>query len=251
MNAKEQRISDWAYREATLMANATEDEQEKKLYLNAYSAVNQLAKVAEENSGIPFEKLRDTVINMLFWQPLAPIEEDDESWELVDDSDGFKQYQCLRYPSLFKGVEEDTGKIRYVDQQRYVCIDINDPKQCWTGGIGAKILEETLPITFPYEPFATPIKVYMDRFLYHYNMAAPKDAFDSIAVTHFGMPDGQLMEIHRFFKQEYKRGDAKTQLEPELVEITRTEYFSRKKAYQERLNKGSRKKKGGKPNGKD
>lgn len=212
MEVKEQKLIDWAKREVEI---AKEKEPALKDALNISSGILAEIVQASQEKCIDFNSLRTIISNLMFWQPLSPIEDTDDIWELVDDKDGFEQYQCLRYPGLFKGIKKTEGKeeVRYVDSDRYVCIDINHPDQMWTGGIGGKLLEEIVPIKFPYMPGGK-IKVYMENLKYHKD----NEFVDTAAVMYFRMPEGDMIEVKRFFKI----------LNGETIEIDKHEYFARK-----------------------
>ena len=200
-------------------------------------ARKSLQKIFERMDGIPdikFENVRDHIIDLLYDRPLTPILNVDSEWDLPQEHEAYKFYQCNRYPSLSKRVYTD-GSEKYVDSKRYICININDSNENWIGGIGGRILEEMHPIIFPYMPSATPIKVFMDKFLYHKEREDDK-AYDTMAVTHFMMPDETIEEVHRFFKITEKKDNHENIL-ASVEEITKNEYFFRKRAYIEREEK--------------
>lgn len=244
MSKSNQSLQEWAKAETDLLIEESSEEA-GKLYSTAFSAFQTLASTVEEDPSINFGKLRDVMINLLFHQPLSPIEDVEESWELLneDPEDTIKLYQCVRHSTLYKEVDETSESTRYIDTGRYVCVDVNCAKRCWTGGIGAKILEEMYPIKFPYTPCTPPIRVYMERFRYHEDPEETEwgDFDDTLAVTHIQLPDGELIEVFRFFKQMYKRGSGKTQFEPDIFEIDKTEYFSRKAAWKTRVARKAKK----------
>lgn len=223
--------------ELDLLLNSVKGNVEKEQMCQNLGAVVQSIYIMLYNdaikSDIDFDSFRSYLTDLLYEQVLTPIYEDGY-WVLDTKSDGFERYHNIRRPSLLKLITEKPSRIKYIDTSRYVCIDINDPKKTWTGGIGGRILEEMVPLTFPYTPSTMPIKVFVERFLYHDDI--PME-YDTLAVTHFKMPDGEIKEVYRFFKADYQRGCVLTRAVPEWVEITKTEYFNRKAKYENKINK--------------
>lgn len=208
-------------------------DKEDMYYFAAAEVTNMIAAV--ERGDYKFEDLRDVVMNLLCRQPGSPIIDEDSSWELVDDSDGFKQYRCLRWPTLYKGVDNKTGKTKFIDQNRYICIDVNNPKSMWTGGIGGTVLDELYPITFPYTPILSPIKVYMELFNY-YTTGGGADTF---AVCSLMVPDEGIKEVWRFFKTDHNKSEELSGDNVEgLTEIDKSEYFTRKAKWVTKNRKG-------------
>lgn len=232
-------LKEWMYQETTLMVNSADTDAKKHLYLNAFSAAQSITKAAEVCPDITFEELRNVVIDLLFQKPLSPIEDVEESWRPMYEvvTNNRKVYQCVRYPSLYKEMHLVTGEVRHMDSDRYICVDINNPNRTWTGGIGARILEEMCPITFPYMPDDMPIKVYMEEFAYHKSENIPEHWIDTMGITYFRMPDGKMIEVNRFFKAAYPRESSKTQVIPGSIEIPKREYLTRKAAWENRLKK--------------
>lgn len=242
MNQEElKKFTDWAFGELNIAANP---EKKDGGGLSVYSFLEDVVhgihmEVLKDPES--FDRIRTMMLNLLYKKPLTPIEDTDDCWELIFESNDFNRYRCVRYNSLQKGVHHQTGKVVYTDWNRYICVDINDPKKGWTGGIGARILDETLPIIFPYEPLDMPIKVYMDQFSYYSIPEEAENHFDTVAVTHFGLPNGDLMEVHRYFKQVQHKDIFDETLTTNLEEITKEEYFARKKRYLDRKKKKEKK----------
>lgn len=166
--------------------------------------------------------MTQSILNRLIdGKPLTPIEDTDDIWDTCTwhDSDGFKWYQCKRMPSLFKKVYPD-GAIKYRDNDRSYCVDINDPRIIYTSGLGSCVVDAMFPITIPYMP-SKPIKVYCEDFL------TDKKNGDSDTVGVFyaiKTENGQQekIEIDRFFREP--EGDE----EGKWIEISKEEYDERK-----------------------
>lgn len=225
-----ENLKTWAFNELLYLEKEGSVPKEMlKTILDSYSLlidyVGQSSHSCVEND-LPC--IRDIFMDLFLKKPLTPIEDDEDVWEQHDDQhqNDIKIYKCKRYPSLWKQIKSD-GSIDYLDKRRCICMDINDPECVWTGGIGAKIFYEMYPLTLPYTPPSIPIKIFIDRFFYHENDKT--EYHDTIGVTHFQMPDGNLIEVHRYFKLSYHEGASKTHFQPEYVEITKTEYFTRKR----------------------
>ena len=104
-------------------------------------------------------------------------------------------YQCKRMSSLFKTVYED-GKVTYSDNDSCVCVD------CETGatygsGLVRRIYEEMYPVTLPYMPPTYPDKVYCTDLL----TDRKNGDFDTVGIFHIVKPNGEKIEVNRFFKE--------------------------------------------------
>lgn len=97
--------------------------------------------------------------------------------------------------SLFKHIYAD-GTVRYTDIDRCYEIDINNPNNTFSSGLVTKIIDEMFPISMPYMP-EEPIKVYCEDFL----TDKKNGDFDTRGVFYAVKPDGEKIEINRFFKE--------------------------------------------------
>lgn len=230
MNKNElEKFRQWAVRELSIAMNSTEDELTKKICLDAEFLIISMYHQMEEEPEEMFEKFRNILSNLLFSKVLTPIEDIPDNWDLLGSSEKATLYQCNRYQNLLKRVDAKTGEVSYHDTKRYICVNINDLKDTWIGGIGSVLLNEKMPITFPYTPEDTKIRVYMEKFSYY----DEEDDFDTISVLTFGKPNENIIDVYRFFKKDVKG---------ELVEITKSEYFGRKSKVQKKLNEKFHKK---------
>ena len=99
----------------------------------------------------------------------------------------------------------------------------------YTGGMGPLILDEMMPITLPYYPCGK-IRIFTEDFKYHEEHDGD---LDTIGVLYFRMPDGTMTEVKRYFKEDHES--------KQMVEITQSEYLSRKKRVEERMKKAQKK----------
>lgn len=245
MRTKKNEQIEWARREIELLKNEGDLDLNEELnnYANiALEGFSYLIKMMEnvDRPGIA----KSIFLQLLNGDPLTPIEDSKEDWIIVEgfgavagaDNPGYTIYQCKRRPSLFKKViygkkNGEISEVKFSDTDRAQCIDINT-NNVYTGGIGSVILDEILPIKMPYSPIGK-IKIFTEEFMY-YDDPNYKGDFDTVGVLYFRLTDGQMKEVKRFFKEDHETR--------EMVEITSTEYFARKKKVDERKNKEDKKK---------
>lgn len=246
---KTTNMKEWARREVDLAKSwnslLNDDKLEvKETTLEEYEAAyRSYCNFLDE-----YEKLKNTEIiktvftQLLHGENLAPIVDSKDDWTLVEgfdtaagsDNPGWSIYQCKRRNSLFKKVSYDrkTGEvdeITFRDIDRSVCIDINKPNDMYTGGMGPLILDEMMPITLPYSPCGK-TRIFTEDFKYHEECESD---LDTIGVLYFRMPDGTMMEVKRYFKEDHES--------KQMVEINQSEYLSRRMRVEERMKKAQKK----------
>lgn len=217
---------DWARKEVEIACRKENPDKKRgefdygcACYGSALKAFESLC--GDGHSGFSIKMTQSILNRLIDGKPLTPIEDTDDIWDTYTwhDSDGFKWYQCKRMPSLFKKVYPD-GAIKYRDNDRSYCVDINDPRIIYTSGLGSCVVDAMFPITMPYMP-SKPIKVYCEDFL------TDKKNGDSDTVGVFyaiKTENGQQekIEIDRFFREP--EGDE----EGKWIEISKEEYDERK-----------------------
>lgn len=227
-------LKEWAKREIELAKNPKNGELDKH-YDAAFEA---FCKFVDNTYGLDKPGIAKTIFTQLLHEdPLTPIEDNDDDWVFAEgfdpaagnDNPGWTIYRCKRRSTLFKKVTYDrkTGEedsVKFSDTGRYVCVDINT-EQMYTGGMGSAILDEMIPISMPYSPIGK-IKIFTEDFKCHEDFDGD---FDTVGILYFRMPDGQMKEIKRFFKEDYKTH--------EMKEINMTEYLARKKKSEELIKK--------------
>lgn len=217
---------DWARKEVEIACRKENPDKKRgefdygcACYGSALKAFESLC--GDGHSGFSIKMTQSILNRLIDGKPLTPIEDTDDIWDTCTwhDSDGFKWYQCKRMPSLFKKVYPD-GAIKYRDNDRSYCVDINDPRIIYTSGLGSCVVDAMFPITMPYMP-SKPIKVYCEDFL------TDKKNGDSDTVgvfyaikTENGQPE--KIEINRFFRKPEGNEGGK------WTEISKEEYDERK-----------------------
>ena len=155
-------------------------------------------------------------------QPLTPIEDTDDIWyECHHCEDRHKLYQCKRMSSLFKDVYAD-GTVKYSDNNRLYCVNINNPNDTYYSGLVRRIIDKMFPITMPYIP-GKPIKVYCEDFL----TDKKNGDFDTIGIFYALKTENgeqKKIEINRFFRESIDN----EKLIFDWVEISIGEYMQRK-----------------------
>lgn len=189
-------------------------------YESAYKAF--LSLLDDEHSGMSIGFTKNILNRLIDGKVLTPIEDTPDIWnDVTYKADKFTQYQCKRMSSLFKDVYPD-GTVKYTDVDRYICVNKDDPSDCWYNGFIDRIIDDKYPITMPYMPPSRQYTVWCTE-----GLSDPKNGdFDTIAIWYVDKPDGERDMIERFFK-----GDENG---PSFVEITRDEYEERMKKDGER-----------------
>ena len=171
-------------------------------YESALKAFESLCN--DNHSGYSWSITTNILKRMCAGLPLSPITESDFKKE-----DGGYYHQCPRMSSLFRD-ELPNGEIVYSSVNRYYCFEKNDPNDTFIGGGVRDILDKMFPITLPYYPSANKYKVCVETSLIN-----PRNGdFDTRAIWWIQTPEGERVEINRFF----------TEIDRKWVEITKDEY---------------------------
>lgn len=246
---KTTKMKEWARREVDLAKTwlSDEDPETKETMSEEYEAAyRSYCNFLDEYEKLENTKIIKTVFaQLLHEENLSPIVDSEDDWTLVEgfdpaagnDNPGWSIYQCKRRSSLFKkvtygrktGEVDDLKAITLRDIDRAVCIDINKPDCMYTGGMGPLVLDEMMPITLPYSPCGK-IRIFTEDFKYHEEY---EGNMDTVGVLYFRMPDGTMKEVKRYFKEDHES--------KQMVEISQSEYLSRKKRVEERMNKAQKK----------
>ena len=243
---KTTKMKEWARREVDLAKERLNDKDQivKEMVFEEYEAAyRSYCNFLDEYEKLENTKIIKTVFSQLLHEEnLSPIVDSEDDWTLVEgfdpavgnDNPGWSIYQCKRRSSMFKKVTYDrkTGEvdeITFRDIDRAVCIDINKADCMYTGGMGPLVLDEMMPITLPYSPCGK-IRIFTEDFKYHEDCEGD---LDTVGVLYFRMPDGTMKEVKRYFKEDHET--------KQMVEITQSEYLSRKKRVEERMNKAQKK----------
>ena len=200
------------------------------------SALKALKSLAEDgHSGYSIGITKSILNRLIDGLPLSPIYDTEDVWNLAyerDDENGKTEvYQCTRCTQFFKDVDTVTGETTYNDVERVVGID-KISGVSYISGLISGIYDELFPITMPYMPPTTRAKMFTEEFLFDQKNGGD---FDTEAVLHVITPDGDKIEINRFFKDPPKDLDTSTEQFHGWVEITEDEYKERKSAYERRI----------------
>lgn len=242
---KTTKMKEWARREVDLAKERLNDKDQivKEMVFEEYEAAyRSYCNFLDEYEKLENTKIIKTVFSQLLHEEnLSPIVDSEDDWTLVEgfdpavgnDNPGWSIYQCKRRSSMFKKVTYDrkTGEvdeITFRDIDRAVCIDINKADCMYTGGMGPLVLDEMMPITLPYSPCGK-IRIFTEDFKYHEDCEGD---LDTVSVLYFRMPDGTMKEVKRYFKEDHET--------KQMVEITQSEYLSRKKRVEDRRNKNDK-----------
>lgn len=223
-------MTDWAKREIELACknenpdwNGKEFDYGCACYQSALRAYESLMQ--DGHSGMSFSFTKNILIRLMEGLPLRPITDEDffdnkgdvicleTEEELIKR--GLKSHtQCPRMSSLFREETID-GNVSYSDINRYYCIDIHNPKYSYSNGTASRIIDEMFPIKMPYYPQKGKYIVHTEDFL----TDKANGDFDTKAFFYCKTPEGERVEINRFFAE--KEGH-------KWVEITKEEYEQRK-----------------------
>ena len=182
-------------------------------YESALKAFKSL--IGDRHSGASIGITKHVLNRLIDGKPLTPIEDTPDMWNDISDrnvEEGYVCFQCKRMSSLFKYVYTD-GTVKYRDIYRCHGVDINNPDYTFSTGLVTKIIDEMFPIAMPYSP-GKAMAVYCEDFL----TDKKNGDFDTRGIFYAINPDGEKIEINRFFKESEDGWD----------EIDETEYNERK-----------------------
>lgn len=217
---------EWAKREVEIACkNENPDRKEDEFdygcacYEGALKAFETLCNQGHSGMSI---KLTQSILNRLIdGRPLTPIEDTPDVWNDITElkEDGTVEYQCNRMSSLFKKVHTD-GKVEYTDVDRVYGVDIYNPHSTYGSSLLTRIINEMFPIKMPYMPDSRSYKIVTTDFL-----VDPKNGdFDTIALFTLTKPNGEKIEVNRYFRSP-EEGEEETY--PGYVEISEAEYTKR------------------------
>ena len=217
---RKSNMESWAEREIAIACKRERGESGEKgwdygcaCYESAHKAYKSLLK--DGHSGFSIGLTQQILNRLIEGKPLTPIEDTPDVWndirEYHEETEGYSYYQCKRMGALFKYVYTD-GRILYKDIDAWVGVDIDDGST-YHSGLVQRIMDEMHPISMPYCPPDKPTKVYCSDFL----TDRKNGDFDTRAIFYAIRPDGERIEINRFFKEG----------ETDWDEITEEEYGRR------------------------
>lgn len=223
-------INEWAEKEVEIAckrereANGTPDgdwDYGAACYESALKAYKALAD--DDHSGYSWNITRNILIRLMDGKPLTPIEDTEDTWNLVNDIESggtCAKYQCRRMSGLFKDVYPD-GRVEYSDVDRVVCYNLDNPNVPYYNGLSRRIIDEMFPITMPYYPMHKPYRVWEQDLL----TDRKNGDFDTKHIVSVTTPTENVVEINRYFKET----------EDGWKEIDEEEYHDRYVMHSERI----------------
>lgn len=193
-------MMEWAKKEVEIACRHENPERKEgefdygcACYESALKALESL--LSDDHSGASIEFAKNILNRLINWEPLTPIEDTDDIWNLVEDTDAYSMCQCKRMSDLFK-YEYANGAVKYCNMDSCYCVDIRNPDVPYRNSFIRNIIEEMFPITMPYMP-GKPIKVYCEDFL----TDRKNGDFDTLGILTAIKPDGEIITIARYFKE--------------------------------------------------
>lgn len=211
---------DWAKREVEIACRKENPDKKEGEFDHGCACYESALKAFESlcndgHSGFSIKMTQNILNKLINGEPLTPIEDPEDVWNRCNEKGDVITYQCARVHSLFKDVYPD-GTVKYKDLNRIVCVDLIDPHITFAMGLANDIIDEMFPITMPYMPEKTAIRVICRNCL----VDSKNGDFDTIGIfSCIKYEDGfpKTIDIRRFFKEE--NGD--------IVEIDEKEYRER------------------------
>lgn len=199
-------IKDWATREVELACKRERKssgvpEGEWDYGCACYEAALKAYQVLIEEKH-NWGMTRRILMRLLNGKPLTPIEEDAEIWDECGHSNkDCISYQCNRMTSLFKDVYTD-GTVKYSDVDRCYGIEINQSVIAYNTRMIREIVDEMFPITMPYSPEEEKYEVASDTI----SVCSEDGELEMRAVLYIVDPEGNCIEVNRYFENEVKAG---------------------------------------------
>lgn len=191
-------------------------------YESALKAFDSLLE--DGHSGFSIGLTKQILNRLIDGKVLTPIEDTDDIWNYAfERGDGTKVYQCKRMYSFFKDVHPD-GSVTFSDNNRFYCVNIDNPDVAYRSGLVRNVMNEAFPITMPYMPPEKEIGVVCEEFLTDRKYGD----FDTVGILCFLNQEGKRVEIQRYFKEG---GD----MYGCWTEIDKTEYEKRRAMHNERI----------------
>lgn len=162
-------------------------------YESAFKAFKSLME--DGHSGFSISMTKHILNRLIDGKPLTPITDNDEDWgEIKQYGSGLPHAQCKRMSSLFKDIRQD-GSAYYHDVDRFVSVNIHN-HSTWHSGLVDRIGHEMFPIPMPYMPPTKPYMVYCTDHL----TDKKNGDFDTYAILYIITPEGDRVDIYRYFK---------------------------------------------------
>lgn len=204
-------MKEWALMELEYLEKNYEDDDLKNCANTASEAFSRILDYTRDPAYLPV--INRMLVQLMNHNPMTPILDNDNEWiedrtHVSNNGASSVIYHHIRRESLIKNVITDQNgdvKTFYSDTERYVCVDI-DTLKTYSGFIERSIINEVLPIEFPYMP-TDKARIYVQRLNY--------DGCVYKAIMYIRTEDGDMVDVKRFFKED---GDT-------VEEITKEHYF--------------------------
>lgn len=222
-------LKEWAEKEIEIACNKENPNRKEgefdygcACYESALKAFKSLTE--DGHSGFSIGITKHILNRLIDGKPLTPIEDTDDAWdhERIDTRKECSVYQCKRMSSLFKYVYND-GHVKYADVNRVIAYDVDSPDLTYHTGLANNLVNDMYPITMPYMPCDKSFKVCFETFL----TDKKHGDFDTKAVLYLTKPDGERVEINRYFREPESDIEEKHTYHG-WVEISKEEYEERK-----------------------
>ena len=189
---------EWAKNEVALACkkDGVSDDQyqyAKLCFDSAMKAYESL--IADNHSGNSWAITRTILYRLMLSIPLTAIEDTEDVWTDCSAFFSKPKWQCKRYSSLFKEYDND-GNIVYSDSHRTICYDQDN--NGFNSGLASLIIDELFPITMPYMPSERAYKLFCKESL----SKNGKCDYDTIHFTYALTPNGERVEVNRYFHEE-------------------------------------------------
>lgn len=210
---------EWAKKEIEISFGKEDPNTEEGDWRYGYECAQSALRAFEilcndGHSGFSIKVTQEILNRLIDGKPLTAIEDIDDIWNYgFINKRGVKTFQCIRMSSLFKYIYPD-GTVKYHDVNRYIAVEVDSPDVGFRNGLIIRIVHEMFPITMPYYPENKPYKVYTKELL----TDEKNGDFDTIGVLYLIKPNGERVDINRYFKEEAD----------DMVEIDIKEYSHRK-----------------------
>ena len=175
----------------------------KHLIVNLENGTTDVLVTKDGHSGFSIGMTKQILNRLIECKPLTSIEDTEDVWDNTTDFGGHRgevaNYQCKRMSSLFKYVYVD-GSVKYRDVNRFYGVNLDNPNASYHSGLIDRVMEEKFPITMPYFPESKPFYVYCEEFL----TDRKNGDYDTVGILYIIKPDGERVEINRYFKEGEK-----------------------------------------------
>jgi len=203
----------WAENELNKMKSLYTDAYDNMIYKSVEELYNALQPILKKqgHSGFSYSATIAILRRLLDRKPLSPITDEDffegqedrtqKSPIYLEENKLKSDLQCPRYTALFRKEYLD-GRVEYQDVDR--CIGINQHDLDFYSGFYEKCCEDVIPpITMPYAPSNTPIKIYVWEFSYdpkaENKFYIDPCEYNAAYIEKVVMPNGDTVKVGRCY----------------------------------------------------